>query len=64
MKPPRLFKYNRKRGHSLCIACDKWEFSNNIFFHEGRHWVLCRPDYVDYWENTDVLLPDYKGYDV
>jgi hypothetical protein len=46
------------------MGCEKWEKGNNIFHHEGRHWILCRFDYGDYWENTDELLPDYKGYNV
>ena len=62
MKPPVLYKVNPKRGYSLCIACDKWRLSVKIFFHEGRMWNLCRFDYADYWENTDELEPDYKGY--
>lgn len=64
MKSPKRFKINPKRGYSQCIACDRWRIGNNIFFHEGRQWNLCRVDYVDYWENTNKLLPDYKGYNV
>lgn len=64
MQPPKLYKFNHKRGYSQCYACDKWTHSNMIFHHEGRHWILCNFDYADYWENTDVLLSDYKGYNV
>jgi hypothetical protein len=64
VKAPRPFKLDKRRlnSYSLCIACGKWKSSNNIFHHEGRHWILCQIDYFDYWENTDALLPDYKGY--
>lgn len=64
MKPPRPFKINSKRGYSICIACDNWKISNNIFHHEGRHWILCRFCFADYWENTDILQSDYVGYNV
>lgn len=63
MKPPRPFKFYKKRGYSRCIACDEFKLSNNIFFHEGTTWTLCLIDYNDYWENTDGLLPDYKDFD-
>jgi hypothetical protein len=62
MKPPRPFKFDRKRGYSLCIACGNWRQSNNLFQHEGTHWILCLLDWVDYWENTDELQPDFKDY--
>lgn len=64
MKAPRNFKlYTTKvMRYSLCIACRRWKHGNNIFYHEGIHWVLCKLCYFDYWENTDKLLPDYKGY--
>lgn len=64
MKPPKPFKIytTKQRGYSPCIACDKWKFGNNIFFHDGILWTLCRFDYADYWENTDELSSDYKGY--
>ena len=64
MIPPRLFKINSKRGFSICIACGQWRLSNNVFHHEGRHWILCRTDFEDYWFNTDELQDDYIGYDV
>lgn len=64
MKPPKPFKFDSKRGYSECLACNKWTHSNAIFHHEGRHWILCKTDHADYWENTDVLLPDYKEYRV
>ena len=64
MKPPRLFKINPKRGYSLCLACGRWRKGNNIFQHEGTHWVLCKNDYEEYWFCTDELLPDYIGYNV
>lgn len=65
MKAPSPFKINSKRQftYSLCMACGKWKY-NNIFHHEGRHWILCRWDFADYWENTDELMPDYKEYKV
>ncbi len=62
MNPPKPYVYDLKRGWSKCFACENWTHSNSIFFHEGRSWVLCVSDYVDYWENTDELLPDYEGY--
>jgi hypothetical protein len=64
VQPPKLFKFDHKRGYSRCNACDKWTHSNMIFRHEGRNWILCNFDYADYWENTDVLQSDYKGYNV
>lgn len=62
MDPPKKFVIKKGRGWSLCIACEEWHLSNAIFHHEGRHWILCKADYEDYWENTDELLADYKGY--
>jgi len=63
MKPPRAFKTQGRRGYSKCRACDKWGPSNDsAFHHEGIDWVLCEIDYYDYWENTDELLSDFKGY--
>jgi hypothetical protein len=62
LKPPTLFKFDKKRGYSRCIACDKFTHSNSIFHHEGTHWILCVTDYNDYWENVDALESDYKGY--
>lgn len=64
MKPPRPFKYysEKKRGYSRCMGCDKFKQGNNIFHHDGTHWILCLSDYFDYWENTDELSPDYVGY--
>lgn len=62
MKLPRSFKKYPKHGYSMCIACLKWRHGNNMFFHEGRHWILCELDYVDYWENTDELRSDFKAY--
>lgn len=68
MKPPKLFRANisgkRSYSFSRCQACQQWKLSGNIFFHEGRDWVLCMNDYYDYWENTDRLLSDYVGYEV
>lgn len=64
MKPPKLFKFDAKRGYSQCIACQKWTHSNAIFHHEGIHWILCVVDYNDYWENTEVLQKDYYAYRV
>lgn len=61
MKPPKPFKISKNHGWSLCIACREWRH-NVAFYHEGVNWVLCRYDYADYWENTDELLSDYKGY--
>ena len=61
MKPPKAFYVKDKQGYSLCNACEGWH-KNNIFRHDGRHWILCRDDYEDYWYNTDELLLDYKGY--
>jgi hypothetical protein len=61
MKPPKLFKIEKNHGYSLCMACDRWKL-NNRFHHDGIYWILCRIDFVDYWENTDELLPDYKGF--
>ncbi len=63
MKPPRPFKYYKKRGYSQCLGCQQWKKGNNIFFHDGTQWVLCVADYFDYWENTDELLADFKDYD-
>lgn len=64
MKPPRAFKYytTKQRGYSQCLACGKWVQGTNLFFHDGITWSLCLIDFVDYWENTDELLPDYKAY--
>jgi len=58
------FKYytDKQRGYSLCIACGKWKKGNNIFHHDGGHWILCLVDYFDYWENTDELNDDYEAY--
>lgn len=66
MNPPSPFKIDPKRANSYsqCIACGEWKASNAVFQHEERIWCLCRADYYDYWENTDELLPDYKGYTV
>lgn len=62
MKPPKQFKINQRvHGYSICDGCQKWKH-NLIFHHEGKDWILCVYDYTDYWENTDTLLPDYKGY--
>lgn len=44
------------------MGCGVWKQNNAVFHHERRHWILCIDDYFDYWENTDVLLPDYKAY--
>jgi hypothetical protein len=63
MKPPRLFKYYKKRGYSPCMGCGRYKLGNNIFFHEGTLWRLCIFDYFDYWENTDKLLPDFVDHD-
>lgn len=63
MEPPYPPKSDfKQKGYSLCIACRNWTENNNLFDHEGRYWILCTICYVDYWENTDELLPDYKGY--
>lgn len=64
MHPPRKFKFDIKRGYSVCIACGRWTHSNAIFHHEGVHWILCVFDYVDYWENTEEIKEDYKEYKV
>ncbi len=63
MKPPRPFKRYSKRAYGQCDACGKWKLSNNIFYHGGYLFHLCLTDWVDYWENLDELLPDFKDYD-
>jgi hypothetical protein len=64
VKPPERYRIRPGKliGYSRCIACDQFKPSNMIFHHEGRHWILCRWDYADYWENTDELESDYKAY--
>ncbi len=64
MVPPVEFKRPAKRDYSYskCIACDKWKLHTAIFHHEGRHWILCLGDWLDYWENIDELLSDFKEY--
>lgn len=61
MKPPRVFKIYKKRGYSRCIACDRFK-RTNIFYGEGRTWVLCNYDWADYWENIDELPSDFVDY--
>jgi len=62
MKPPRIFNVDpRKHGYSECLACGKFKF-NLRFRNDKIDWILCELDYVDYWENTDHLSPDYKVY--
>lgn len=64
MKPPKspATKPTRLERYSRCLACDKFTPDNRIFHHENRYWILCKVDYADYWENTDNLATDYKGY--
>jgi hypothetical protein len=64
MNPPNPFTRRKSNGYSNCFACRGWFQDCQIFFAEGIHWVLCRTDFVDYWENTDVLPVDYKWYNV
>lgn len=64
MKPPKPFNYKRANSYSLCMACDKWTPSNAIFLSEGTYWTLCHVDYADYWENTNELPTDFKGFTV
>lgn len=61
LKPPKKFSLRKDHGYSKCMGCDKWKM-NNRFRHEGIYWILCAWDYADYWENTDILAPDYKGF--
>lgn len=61
MKPPKTFKLRKQHGWSICDACQEWKL-NNYFYHEGKYWTLCLMDFTDYWENTDKLLSDYKGF--
>jgi hypothetical protein len=64
MNPPKAYRVRpgKLESFSRCIACDRFTPSNMIFHHEGTHWILCRIDYADYWENTDELSSDYKEY--
>lgn len=64
MEPPNPFTRRRSNGFSLCIACNGWHQDNQIFFADGTHFVLCKTDFVDYWENTDEIPADYKWYNV
>ena len=45
------------------MGCGNFKLGNNIFFHEGTLWSLCKLDYFDYWENTEGLQSDYKDHD-
>jgi hypothetical protein len=64
MEVPKLFRTELRRParYQMCRACEKWYEHVMMFIHEDMLWVLCIDDYADYWENTDELLLDYKGY--
>ncbi len=63
MEPPNPFTKRKSNGYSFCMG-GHWTQDNQIFFAGGTHWVLCKTDFYDYWDNTDELPEDYKWYNV